>query len=318
MRAFVFSGGSNLGPTQIGAARALLERGILPDMLVGCSAGAINAAQLARELSPAEVERMAHNWRTVTRHDVYPGSRMSIFLRFVRGQDSLYCNRNFCAMLQRNGVTPAHTFGASTVVPLYITATNLRTGRLHVFGDDPNDRILDALMASTALTPLHPPWDVNGERYVDGGTVTPLPLRVAIDRGATEIYALHIEGAKEPVEAKAVRGVVGVLARSVDAMLKLQAEHDLHLARTNPAIKLHYIHLHVPTPPHFRDFGCCDDLIEQGYVRTREYLDHNYRPATPPSTPENLPWRRRFGRALAAGFRPQTLTPAPVPIEREG
>lgn len=317
MRAFVFSGGSNLGPTQIGAARALLERGIVPDMLVGCSAGAINAAQLARELSLDEVERMAHNWRTVTHRDVYPGSRAAVVMRFLRGRDSLYCNRNFYAMLQRNGVTLAHTFGESTAVPLYITATNLRTGRLHVFGDNPNDRILDALMASTALTPLHPPWEVNGERYVDGGTVTPLPLRVAIERGATEIYALHTDGAADMAAHKLPRGVVGVLTRSVDTMLKLQAEHDLYLARTNPAVTLHYIHLHVATPPHFLDFACCDDLVEQGYVRTREYLDHNYRPPTPPTAPERLPWRRRFARALAAGFRPQTLTPAPVPAERE-
>ena len=75
---------------------------------------------------------------------------------------------------------------------LFVTATHLRTGRLHVFGDDPNDRVLDALMASTALIPLHPPWEIDGEKYVDGGTVTPLPIRVALERGATEIFALHI------------------------------------------------------------------------------------------------------------------------------
>ena len=51
-------------------------------------------------------------------------------------------------------------------------------------------------MASTALTPLHPPWEVNGERYVDGGTVTPLPLRVALERGATDIWALHLSDDK--------------------------------------------------------------------------------------------------------------------------
>ena len=99
--------------------------------------------------------------------------------------------------------------------------------------------------ARTALTPMPPPWEVNGERYVDGGTVTPLPLRVAIERGATEIYALHIDSAKESTADSLPRGVVGVLARSVDTMLKLQADYDLHLARTNPAIKLHYVHLYI-------------------------------------------------------------------------
>ena len=76
------------------------------------------------------------------------------------------------------------------------------------------DRVLDALMASTALTPLHPPWEVNGDRYVDGGTVTPLPLRVALDRGATEIWALHTEGAPESTAPKPVHGVTAIIGPS--------------------------------------------------------------------------------------------------------
>lgn len=47
MLAFVLSGGANRGPLEVGALQVLLERGIVPDMLVGTSAGAINAALLA-------------------------------------------------------------------------------------------------------------------------------------------------------------------------------------------------------------------------------------------------------------------------------
>ncbi|WP_448590648.1 patatin-like phospholipase family protein, partial [Thermoflexus hugenholtzii] len=46
-RAWVLSGGGNRGPLQVGAMRALLERGLEPDFLVGTSAGAINAAAFA-------------------------------------------------------------------------------------------------------------------------------------------------------------------------------------------------------------------------------------------------------------------------------
>ena len=130
-----------------------------------------------------QLDSVAQIWRQVSKRIVYPGGRMSILWRVATGQDSLHDNRAFYQFLQDSGCTPALTFGSVNAAHLYVTATNLRTGRMHVFGDNPNDRLLDALMASTALTPLHPPWEVNGERYVDGGTVTTLPLRVALERG---------------------------------------------------------------------------------------------------------------------------------------
>ena len=191
-RTFVLSGGGALGAMQVGALRALLEHNVLPDTLVGCSVGALNAAHIAREVSLEQVDHVAGIWRKVSRRIVYPGGRMSVLWRLASGQDSLHDNRAFYQFLQDSGCTPALTFGGCHGARLYVTATVLRSGRMHVFGDNPNDRLLDALMASTALTPLHPPWEINGERYVDGGTVTPLPLRVALDRGATEIWALHL------------------------------------------------------------------------------------------------------------------------------
>ena len=45
--AFVLSGGASLGAIQVGMLRALYERGIVPDLIVGTSAGALNAAFIA-------------------------------------------------------------------------------------------------------------------------------------------------------------------------------------------------------------------------------------------------------------------------------
>jgi NTE family protein len=215
-RTFVLSGGGAWGAMQAGALRSLLEHDVVPDTLVGCSVGALNAANLAREVSLEQLDHVAGLWRNVSRRIVYPGGRMSILWRVATGQDSLHDNRAFYQFLQDSGCTPALTFGGIGATQLYVTATNLRTGSMHVFGDDPNDRLLDALMASTALTPLHPPWEVNGERYVDGGTVTSLPLRVALERGATDIWALHLRDEKARPGA-AGRGPAGRGAASSGA-----------------------------------------------------------------------------------------------------
>jgi NTE family protein len=279
MRAFVLSGGGNLGPLQIGAVRALFERGIKPDMLVGCSAGSLNAVQIARDVSLDGVEVLADNWRRTRLQDVYPGSRAVATMRFVTGKDSLFDNRNFYALLQRYGITPAHTFENLPTIPLYITATDLRTGKLHVFGDNPRDTVLDAMMASTALTPMHPPWEVNGERYVDGGTVTPLPIRSALERGATEIYALHIyDKSRDSAEPSSVRGVVNILTRSVDTMLRMQVQHDLLLAQSS-TVRLHYITLAPARPTSLLDFDSTDEMIDAGYDTTQAYLQSTPAPS---------------------------------------
>lgn len=272
MRAFVLSGGANLGPIQVGALRALLEHKIIPQMVVGCSAGALNAGYFAHEISLAQVAHLANVWRDVTTRDIYPEHRVGALWRLFSGQDSFYSNRNFYAFLQRHGATPAQTFGQATVVPLYITATHLHTGQLHVFGDDPNDRILDAMMASSALPPLFPPWEVDGERYIDGGTVTPLPLRVALERGATEIYSLHITAGAAEKNPNVYHGVASLLTRSVDTMLGLQAQHDLLLIKHQRKVRLHYLQLKVLNPPAPTDFTQAEQLMELGYAQTMEFL----------------------------------------------
>lgn len=304
MRAFVLSGGGNLGPIQVGALQALIEDAIHPQMIVGCSAGALNAAYMARGFSPEQLERLANVWRSVTPRDVYPGHQLTAIWRFFSGQDSLYDNRNFYAFLQRHGTTPAHTFAHVRNVKLFVTATNLRTGRLHVFGDNPHDRVLDALMASTALTPMHPPWEVDGEHYIDGGTVTPLPLRVALERGATEIYSLHIQSGNDSSTDVAVQearrlthGVADVLTRSVMTMLQLQVQHDLLLTQGHKRVKLHHLRLWVPNPPAHNDFSQVDPLIDQGYKITKAYLLQRKKPVkiAPAMTPRwpQFPWWHR-------------------------
>jgi predicted acylesterase/phospholipase RssA len=71
--AFVLSGGASLGALQVGMLRALYERGIVPDLLVGASAGALNAAFVAsRPQSVETVDELATVWRNLRREDVFP------------------------------------------------------------------------------------------------------------------------------------------------------------------------------------------------------------------------------------------------------
>ncbi len=316
MRAFVLSGGGNRGAFQVGALRALLERKIFPDMIVGCSAGALNAAFLAREISLARLDKLLMVWRNTTKDHIYPGNQFSVLWRLVSGQDSLYDNRNFYEFLQRAGNTPAVTFGdIPNEIPLYITATHLDTEQLHVFGDDPHDRILDALMASTALPPMHPPWLVNGERYIDGGTVTPLPLRVAMERGATEIFALHIWEEPQPM-GKLSKGVAAIINRSINTMLRFQAQHDLLLTEVHSRrLHLHEIRLHTAEMPDIHDRSQADRLAEAGYELTKTYLDQIYGHDSTADV-ASQPALQRIGQFLAQGWSRLTTATQAVALPR--
>ncbi len=315
MRAFVLSGGGSLGSSQVGALRALLEQDIRPDIIVGCSAGSLNASYFARGISLENVDRLADVWRAVTTRDVYPGRKLKALWRLLSGKDSLFDNRRFYTFLQQQGISPEETFAdVAPEVRLYITATHLPSRSLRVFGDDPDDRVLDALMASTALTPMHPPWIVDGEPYVDGGAVTPLPLHVALERGADEIFALHI---MEDMEMRSpdqiVRGVAGVLSNTLSTMFHLQTQHDLLLAEMAKKVTVHDIELRIGNPPEPTDFSQTERLIELGYAQTQAYLT-----ALPVQRRNTRQRRRTFWRRPAGVFRrgwlsrEPTLAPQPV------
>ena len=75
--AFVLGGGGNLGSVQVGMVRALLERGVRPDLILGCSAGALNAAVLAEDPSLEGVARLERIWGGLRGDDVFPNMRFS-------------------------------------------------------------------------------------------------------------------------------------------------------------------------------------------------------------------------------------------------
>jgi len=63
--AFVLGGGGQLGAHEVGMLRALLERGLRPELVVGTSVGAINGAVVAADPTPARVARLGEVWSRI-------------------------------------------------------------------------------------------------------------------------------------------------------------------------------------------------------------------------------------------------------------
>jgi NTE family protein len=216
--AFVLSGGGVLGATQVGQMQALLAAGILPDVLVGTSVGALNAAALACDPTPEGLERLAAVWRGLRSEDVFPGSRFARAWNVVARGDHIHPNTGIRRLAEQ---LPARTF-EETRIPLWISATNLRTGEEHWFSSGP---LVRAILASTALPGIFPPVAIDGELYVDGGVVNNVPISRAVELGARRVYVLTCGTAAGTL--RPIRRPLDVLVQAFAHARRARVRHDL-------------------------------------------------------------------------------------------
>jgi NTE family protein len=185
--AFVFSGGGPLGALQVGAVRALVERNILPDLVVGTSVGAINASHMAFEPSALGVQRLEDAWALLIEKDLFPGSGfMATWSRMLRRGDRIFDNSSLRELIE-TGLGSGASF-EDAQLPLGVVTTELLTGEERVFTSGP---ILEPLLASTAMPGALPPVTIDGRRFIDGGVVNNVPITPALKMGASTIYVLN-------------------------------------------------------------------------------------------------------------------------------
>jgi NTE family protein len=268
--AFVLSGGGIRGPLQVGALRSLLEHGINPDFFVGTSAGSINSAFMAaRGPDLAAIPELEAAWRKGTKDVVYPGNAFTIAWRALTGEDSAFPSEGMRKLIADNLPAGITTFG-QLKRPIYLTAADLESRRLYLFGEDPAAPLVDAIMASSSIPVYQDPVDYEGLQLVDGGVVACVPCSVAMDKGANIIYAINVAHGTEALPE--VHGILRILMRTIDTFIGQSLFNDLKRAAADPAIELHHIHItdfsHLP----FNDFDHIDEMFVAGKAATDRYL----------------------------------------------
>jgi NTE family protein len=271
MIAFVMSGAGARGPLQVGALQALMEAEILPDFVVGTSAGAVNASYVAsRGLNADALAAMHAQWKKVKFSQVYPGGLVGAAWRLLRNSQSLYPNDGLRRLIVSGMAEGVKTFG-DLKMPLYVTTVDIMSGRLFLFGEDGRAPIVDAVLASSSIPGIHPPVSYHGLQLVDGGVLANVPASVAMDKGALQIYALNASSfAGERVGE--VKGVVNVLNQTLTTMMAQSLFEDLVRADAATSIDLHHIVLRPAEPLPSGDFSHADALALTGYETTKAYL----------------------------------------------
>lgn len=258
---FVLSGGGVFGAIQVGQIRALMEAGIVPDVIAGTSVGALNATAIAADPTQASVDRLEDIWVNLRAEDLFPGSAIQRALHFVRKGDHLYPNNGVRRLIDRIG---ARSF-ESLQLPLAVVAANLRTGAETCFR---SGSLAPALLASTALPGVFPPVLVDGELYVDGGVVNNIPISQAVALGATKIYVLTC-GTTRPASTP-IKRPLDVLVQAFGHSRAARGELDLE--RYAQLVRLEVLPKIENEYQRYNDTSNGAELVRLGYESTAAYL----------------------------------------------
>ncbi len=273
MIALVLSGAANYGALQAGAAAALLEAGLQPDLIVGTSAGALNAIYLATDPSPAGAQNLGRVWSRIRPEVVGKGGIFTGMRRLLARQESLYPSQPVADFFKENLPPNLRTFGELSRlkgVHAFTAAVHLESGQLAILGDRAEDLLLDGAMSSISLPPYFAPWCIHTQRYIDGGVLSKLPLLAAIERGALQVVGVNVEYMLGTRHAAA--DLFGISSYALSLISDRQAHMEIAWAEATGA-QVRVLHLQAPDEVRFWDFSQAERLFELGYKAAQFELD---------------------------------------------
>lgn len=201
-------GGAARGFAHVGVIAVLEEAGLRPQLVVGTSAGSMVAALYATGRSSAQLQQTALNMEEVAITDwMLPIFGRGMFRGEALGRyvNELVANRPIESM----------------VIPLGIVATDLNSGQAVLFQRGDTGM---AVRASSAVPAVFVPVKIGSHEYVDGGLVSPVPVRFARQMGADLVIAVDISS---PPESNAAGDTLQILLQTFAIMGKSINRYEL-------------------------------------------------------------------------------------------
>jgi NTE family protein len=232
--AFVMPGGGALGSYQVGVLGSLIDAGVRPDMLIGVSAGSVNASLLAWNHGREGVRRVEEIWRTIRRRDLMRYQPHRLALAVAGRHPSFLDNRHGAQFLR-------HHLGGRLLehapIRLVIVATDLSTGEAVALTEGDT---VTAVLASTAFPGVYPPVHFQGHTLIDGGVVADVPLDIAVEQGAASVLVLSVPSLTSGEPPKTA---LDILFRA--STLGVEAHGRSLLRRPPPGLTV----VEIPAPP---------------------------------------------------------------------
>ncbi len=209
-------GGAARGFAHVGVLQVLEEAGIKPDLVVGTSAGSFVAALYASGKTAAQLQTVAETMEEAALTDW----TVPLLGRGMMRGDAL-------ARYVNNQVAGRRI--EDFKMPLGIVATDLNSGQGVLFqrGD-----VATAVRASSAVPSVFEPVKIGTREFVDGGLVSPVPVRYARQMGADYVLAVDIsstpEGNKTSDMFKILLQTFTIMSKSINAFELKEADLVVH------------------------------------------------------------------------------------------
>lgn len=287
---FVLGGGGARGALQVGALRALMEAGIEPDIMVGTSIGAVNATFLSIHGYTFDgLKALEEAWYDAAAANLLPSNyiRLTARMLFRRAGVSPYVD-DMRTFYIDHGLSPDLHYGDIQNPQIIVVATDLNTFQPVLYGKDPQQSVLEGLLASTAVPPWIRPLEINGRLLMDGGALSNLPVEPALQMGATDIIAMDLFDGRQAVSE--AEGVGPFLLKLLASVEYRQNALELALAAAY-GVPVQHLQLIPERVVFLWDFSDTEKLIARGYELAQEQMAD--------WTPHSLSLKHRLRRIWA-------------------
>lgn len=242
---------------------ALAEHEVLPDVIVGTSVGAVNAAWVASWPGFEGAQHLAEIWMKVRRNDIFPIRPITGFRGFAGHNNYLVNPRKFRSLLESN---LTYSLLEDAPVPVKVVTTELSTG-LEVVLD--RGSVVDAVSASAAIPGIFPPVTINGRRLVDGGIANDAPISHAVDFGASTVYVLPTGYACSLRSLP--KSALGAALQAISLLTHQRLVADIE--RYRGVVDLRVFPALCPMNVSPLDFSQTGTLIEKAHMSASRWLD---------------------------------------------
>jgi NTE family protein len=265
--AFVLGGGGLLGAHEVGMLMALAEAGIMPDLVVGTSIGAINGMFVAADPAGA-ADRLSQIWQSDVIQAAFSERIWGRAVRLARSGTHLHSIEPMRQAL--TSMLGLETF-ADLALPFHCVAASIERASAGWFSEGP---VVPAVLASCAVPGLLPPVEIGGEHYFDGGLVDSIPVGRAVALGATTVYVLQVGRIESPLAVPRRPWEVGLVA------FEIARRHRFHeeMSTLPEGVGVHVLpaggNLRAPdlSQLRYRDKTMVAASIERAYAASASFL----------------------------------------------
>lgn len=246
MRALVISGGGSKGAFAGGVAEYLMaEEKKEYDILIGTSTGSLMISHLAL----GRIEMLKDLYTNVNQSTIFSNNpfiikgkrgaksvsinHFKVLWNFIKKRKTFGESKNLRKLLHRTITQEFYDEIIATGKELVVAVSNLTIGKVEYKSIKNNERkqFCDWIWASCNYIPFMSLYEKNNHQYADGGFGALVPIKEAINRGATEIDVIILDTETKLVANVNAKNPFSLISDVIDFTLEQVSKHNVSIGK---------------------------------------------------------------------------------------